>query len=328
MTLTRRHFVQASAALAAPAFIGQARAQAKEFRLGLITPGGHSWNRAAVAFGETLKKETNGRLSATVFHSGQLGNEAAMMQQMQTGALDMGWLQAAELGSRVSSIAAINAPYLVRSTTNVARLVRLDAALKLLDVLPKETGTIGLGWGITGMRVVFSTKDIASVKDVKGMKLRINPTPVYRDFYQQLGAAPTPIPTPQVFDAMANGQVDGLEADIEFSWNQRFDKVAKSLLQMNALFMPFAPLVSGRIWQGLDAKDKDLIRRLVAQSLDAQINDIVTTEAGLIEKFKATPIAFHTAADFKPDSLIAEFDKLWLPKAPQIAELRKVGASL
>jgi len=71
-----------------------------------------------------------------------------------------------------------------------------------------------------------------------------------------------------------------------------FDKVAKSLLQMNALFMPFAPLVSGRIWQGLDAKDKDLIRRLVAQSLDAQITDIVTTEAGLIEKFKATPLRF------------------------------------
>jgi TRAP-type C4-dicarboxylate transport system substrate-binding protein len=104
--------------------------------------------------------------------------------------------------------------------------------------------------------------------------------------------------------------------------------VAKTLLQMNALFMPFAPLVSGRIWQGLDAKDKDLIRKLVAQSLDAQINDIVTTEAGLIEKFKGTSIAFKTASTFNPDSTIQEFDKLWLPKAPQIAELRKAGASL
>ena len=78
------------------------------------------------------------------------------------------------------------------------------------------------------MRVMFSTKDIATLTDIKGMKLRINPTPVYRDFYQLLGAAPTPIPTPQVFDAMSNGQVDGLEADIEFSWNQRFDKVSKT----------------------------------------------------------------------------------------------------
>ena len=333
MTLSRRHFIQSTAIAAATAaplgFPSIVRAaDAKEFRLGLITPAGHSWNRAALQFGEALKKETDGRLSVTVFHSGQLGNETAMMQQLQSGALDMGWIQAAELGSRVSSVAAINAPYLVRSTPAVAKLVKTPAALKLLEVLPRETGTIGLGWGITGMRAVFSTKDISTPTDLKGMKLRINPTPVYRDFYQLFGAAPTPIPTPAVFDAMSNGQVDGLEADIEFSWNQRFDKVSKTLLQMNALFMPFAPLVSGRIWQGMDAKDKELIRKLVAESLDAQINDIVTTEAGLIEKFKGSGIAFKTAGNYNPDGIIQEFDKLWLPKAPQIAELRKAGATL
>jgi TRAP-type C4-dicarboxylate transport system substrate-binding protein len=330
MSLTRRHFVQAAAGTTASSILFSTpsrAAAAKEFRLGLITPAGHSWNRAALAFGESLKKATDGRLSVTVFHSGQLGNESAMMQQLQSGALDMGWIQAAELGSRVASVAAINAPYLVRSTTNVASLVRTPAALKLLDVLPRETGTIGLGWGITGMRVVFSTKDISSPNDLKGMKLRINPTPVYRDFYQLLGAAPTPIPTPAVFDAMANGQVDGLEADIEFSWNQRFDRVSKVLLPMNALFMPFAPLVSGRVWQTLDAKDKDLIRDLVKQALDAQIRDIVTTELGLIDKFKASGIAFKSDNGYNPAPIIQEFDKLWLPKSPQIAELRKIGAA-
>ncbi|KQU85304.1 C4-dicarboxylate ABC transporter permease [Variovorax sp. Root318D1] len=333
MSLSRRKFVvQAAAGTAAASsalFTGVSRAAAaKEFRLGLITPAGHSWNRAALGFGEALKKATDGRLSATVFHSGQLGNESAMMQQLQSGALDMGWIQAAELGSRVSSVAAINAPYLVRSTTNVASLVRTPAALKLLDVLPRETGTIGLGWGITGMRVVFSTKPISAPTDLKGMKLRINPTPVYRDFYQLLGAAPTPIPTPGVFDAMSNGQVDGLEADIEFSWNQRFDRVAKTMLPMNALFMPFAPLVSGRIWQTLDAKDKALITDLVKQSLDAQIRDIVTTELGLVDKFKASGITIKSDAGYNPAPIIAEFDKIWLPKAPQIAELRKIGAAL
>lgn len=331
--LSRRRFVQslgvASAAASPFVLSSAARAQsAREFRLGLITPAGHSWNRAAVAFGEALKKETNGRLSVTVFHSGQLGNESAMMQQLQSGALDMGWIQAAELGSRVNSVAAINAPYLVRSTPAVAKLVRTPAALKLLDVLPRETGTIGLGWGITGMRVVFSTRDINTPADLKGLKLRINPTPVYRDFYQLLGAAPTPIPTPAVFDAMTNGQVDGLEADIEFSWNQRFDKVSKSLLPMNALFMPFAPLVSGRVWQTLDAKDKDLIRGLVEQSLAVQINDIVTTEADLIGKFKQTGIAYKSEGGYDPKPVIEAFDKMWLPKAPQIAELRKAGAAL
>jgi hypothetical protein len=88
--------------------------------------------------------------------------------------------------------------------------------------------------------------------------------------------------------------------------------------------------VGPHLARALSAKDKDLIRRLVAQSLDAQINDIVTTEAGPDREIQG-----H--ADCVSDGIgrlqtrqhsSQEFDKLWLPKAPQIAELRKAGASL
>jgi TRAP-type C4-dicarboxylate transport system substrate-binding protein len=303
-------------------------AQAKEIRLGIITPVGHSWNKAALLLGEKLKEATNGRLSMTVFHSGQLGNESAMMQQLQSGALDMGFIQAAELGSRVPHIASINAPYLVRSTPAVAKFVRHPEVVKLFDVLPSTTGTIGLGWGITGMRAIFSSRDLKSLNDIKGMKLRINPTPVYRDFYQLLGAAPTPIPTPQVFDAMSNGQVDGLEADLEFSWNQRFDKVSKVILQMNALFMPFAAVVSGRVWQTFSASDRDLITKTVKEVLDIQIDGIVSTEPGLVESFRKAPIPIRQVSVNDTDAVIAAFDKIWLPQSPVIANLRKIGASI
>lgn len=327
MTLSRRHLIAAGASLplAAPSL---ALAQAKEFRLGILTPNGHPWNKAALKVGEDLKAATNGRLTMTVFHSGQLGNEAAMLQQMQSGALDMGWIMAAELGSRVPTIAAITAPYVVDSTPKIAKLVRHPVAMKLFDVLPRETGTIGLAWGITGMRAVFAAKDISKVADIRGMKLRINPTPVYRDFYQALGAAPTPIPTPAVFDAMTNGQVDGLEADLEFSWNQRFDKVSKSILQMNAVFMPVIALVSGRVWQTVSAADRELITKTVKAALDIQIDELAGNEPKLIEQFKATGIPFRNANPAEAASVVAEFDKVWLPKAPILAELRQVGATL
>ncbi len=327
MTLSRRHILALGASLpmAAPSL---SLAQAKELRLGLITPVGHSWNKAALVLGEKLKAATSGRMTMTVFHSGQLGNESAMMQQLQSGALDMGFIQAAELGSRVPHLAAINAPYLVRSTPAVAKFVRHPEVLKLFDVLPATTGTIGLGWGITGMRAIFSSKDLQSLADIKGMKLRINPTPVYRDFYQLLGAAPTPIPTPQVYDAMANGQVDGLEADLEFSWNQRFDKVSKVILQMNAVFMPFAAVVSGRVWQGLSAADRDLITKLVKETLNEQIDGLAANEPALIENFKKAPIPIRQVAVADTEAVIAAFDKIWLPQSPVITSLRKIGASI
>lgn len=327
MNITRRQVIIGGSALmmGTP---GMLLAQTKQLRLGILTPNGHPWNVAAEKVAVSLKEQTNGRLNLTVFASGQLGNEGAMLQQMQSGALDMGWIMAAELGSRVPTIAAITAPYIVDSTDKIAKLVRHPVAMKLLDVLPAETGTIGLAWGITGMRAIFAAKDISKIADIKGMKLRINPTPAYRDFYQLLGAAPTPVATPQVFDAMSNGQVDGLEADLEFSWNQRFDKVSKSILQMNAIFMPVVALVSGRFWQGTPAADRELITKAVRAALDVQVDQIALNEPKLIEQFKATKIPFRYANAADAQSVIADYDKIWLPKAPILAELRKVGKTL
>ncbi|RVI92387.1 TRAP transporter substrate-binding protein [Sinorhizobium meliloti] len=331
MTFSRRTFLGGVAAGAALSLATPSLVRAQEtrtLRLGIVTPPGHPWNNAALKVGEALKAETNGRLSISVFPAGQLGNEAAMLQQMQSGALDLGWIMTAELGSRIPAVAAINAPWVVDSTAKVAKLVREPVAMKLLDVLPAETGTVGLAWGITTMRVVFSAKEIAGLDDINGMKLRINTTPAYRDFYQLLGAAPTPIPTPAVFDAMSNGQVDGLEADLDFSWNQRFDKVSKTMLKMNAIFMPCVALASGRVWQTLPEADREIIARLTKSALDEQIDATVANEPALLEKFAGAgiPIKDVTVAD--AGRIIAEYDKIWLPKASVLAELRKVGATL
>ncbi|MDF2997678.1 MAG: dicarboxylate transporter subunit DctP [Xanthobacteraceae bacterium] len=328
--ISRRTFIAATAAgaalpLAAPSVL---RAQARDLRIGLITPPGHPWNNAALKVGETLKEKTGGKLTATVFPAGQLGNEAAMMQQLQTGALDMAFLQTAEVGARVANVAAINAPYVVRSTAAAAKLVRHPIAMQMLEPLPKETGTIGLAWGITSIRAVFSAKEIDTIAGLKGMKLRINTTPTFRDFYSLLGAAPTPIPTPQVFDAMANGQVDGLEADLDFSWNQRFDKVSKVMMRMNAVFMPMVALASGRAWQSLSAEDRKLITEATKAALDVQIDNTVTDEPKLVKNFEGTAIKIVTPPAEDAAPVIAEYDKVWVPKSPILPELRKIGASL
>lgn len=329
MNITRRNLLLSASAgaavLSAPSIV---RAQeSRTLRLGITTPPGHPWNNAALKVGEMLKAESNGRLELAVFPANQLGTEAAMMQQMQAGSLDLGWIMTAELGSRIPSIAAINAPWVVDSTAKVAKLVREPIAMDLLKVLPAETGTIGLAWGITTMRVVFTAKEISGLEDINGMKLRINTTPAYKDFYELLGAAPTPIPTPAVFDAMSNGQVDGLEADLDFSWNQRFDKVSKTMLKMNAIFMPCVTLASGRVWQAMPEADRELITRLTKTALDEQIDAIVANEAKLLEEFgKAITIKDVQVAD--AGKIIDAYDKIWLPKAPILADLRKVGASL
>jgi TRAP-type transport system periplasmic protein len=330
MKLNRRRFLATSSAVAGSALFAPnlALAQNRSFRLGIATPPGHSWNDAALAAGEMMAQASDGRIELTVFHASQLGTEAAMLQQLQSGALDFAWLQTAELGTRVPQIAAINAPYLVQSTEQIPSLIRHPVAQQLLDLLPEETGTIGLGWGITGMRSVFSSRPVETVADLQGLKLRTHTTPAFRDFYELLGAAPTPLPTPQVYDAMANGQVDGLEADLEFSWNQRFDQVSQSMLRMDALFMPVVALVSGRVWQGLTEADREIIDTAVKTALDAQIDSLVSNEPELIANFEGSGIAISSVTATDVDELVALYDAKWNELAPNLPDLRSVSAQL
>ena len=74
-------------------------AQARDFRLGLITPAQHLWSTEAEAFAQTLSERSGGEHSVSVFPAQQLGNEAQMVQQLQTGALDMAFLTIAEISN-------------------------------------------------------------------------------------------------------------------------------------------------------------------------------------------------------------------------------------
>ncbi len=86
--------------------------------------------------------------------------------------------------------------------------------------------------------------------------------------------------------------------------------------------------VSGRVWQSLPAADRELITKTIKTTLDAQIDELAGNEPALIENFKNAPIPIRQVPAGDTEAVIAEFDKIWLPKAPVLAELRKVGATL
>jgi hypothetical protein len=67
---------------------------------------------------------------------------------------------------------------------------------------------------------------------------------------------------------------------------------------------------------------------MVKETLDAQIDSLAGDEPNLIENFKKAPIPIRQVAVADTEAVIAEFDKIWMPKAPVIASLRKLGASI
>lgn len=252
-----------------------ALASAQDMRIGMITPPQHVWTQTANAMADDLSEATDGRISLTVFPGGQLGNEAQMLQQLQTGGLDMAFLTLAEISNRVADFGAFYAPFLADDMAHASRIIRSDEARGMLEVLPEEVGVVGIGFASAGMRQMVSRPAVESAADLSGQRIRITPFEPIRDFFNALGVAATPMPLPEVYDALANRQVDAIDMDAELIYAMRYFEQAPHVVESNHMMFPMVGLVSGRVWARMSDEDQALI----AETMSGHLDNILDTYA-------------------------------------------------
>ncbi|WP_299151742.1 TRAP transporter substrate-binding protein [uncultured Tateyamaria sp.] len=320
-----KHFTKLIASVAMVAASAVA-SQAAEFRLGLITPPPHIWTKAAEAFGAELAETSGGIHSVSVFPARQLGNEAEMLQQLQTGALDMAFMTVAEVSNRAPELGAFYAPYLAKDIGHAGRILRSDMAKSMLEPLPGQVGVVGVGYGMAGLRQIVSRGEVSSAADLAGLKLRITPFTPILDFYNAVGAAPTPMPLPSVYDALANGQVDAIDMDAELIWVLKYYDHADTVVQSDHMMFPMVGLVSAKVWAGLSEDDRAMIGALMAKHVDSTIDSYVEKEAGWLEQIEGTGKTFTKVdASFFGDA-IDQWNAIWSEKTSSLDALRATAA--
>lgn len=320
-----KHFSRLVASAAVMA-LSTLTAQAEEFRLGLITPPPHIWTKAAEAFAAEVAEASDGRHSVSVFPARQLGNEAEMLQQLQTGALDMAFMTVAEVSNRAPELGAFYAPYLANDIAHAGRILRSDTASSLLEPLPGQVGVVGVGFGMAGLRQIASRGEVSSVEDLAGLKLRITPFTPILDFYNAIGAAPTPMPLPAVYDALANGQVDAIDMDAELIWVLKYYEHADTIVQSDHMMFPMVGLVSAKVWAGLSEDDRAMIDDLMAKHVDSTIDSYVALEGDWKEQIEGTGKTYiRVDASFFGDA-IETWNEIWSEKTSSLEALRATAA--
>ena len=303
--------------------VGAGSAQARDFRLGLLTPPAHIWTQAAESFATELNQVSGQAHSVSVFPSSQLGNEAQMMQMLQSGALDMAFLTLAEVSNRVPDFGALYAPYLARNIEEAGDILMSETARSMLDQLPRGAGVVGVGFGMGGLRQIVSRGPVETVDDLRGKKIRITPFEPIRDFYNEIGTAPTPMPLPAVYEALANGQVDAIDMDAELIVHLRYYDHADTILLSNHMMFPVIGLVSNRVWQQLTEDEREQISTLMNKHLLSTIDTYIVKENRWLQDIRALDLnVVEVGPEFFGEA-IARWEEKWSGKTDILAQLRK-----
>lgn len=300
---------------------------AERFRMGVPTPPSHVWTLEANAFAVDFEERTAGEHSIAVFPAGQLGNDAQMLQQLQTGALDMVFMPIAEIANRIPEFGALYAPYLADNVEDAARLLNSPVARALLDDLPAKIGVVGIGYALAGMHHIVTRNAVSSVEDLRGLKLRITPLDPVKDFYMLLGAAPIPLPIGSVYDALANGQIDAIDMDMENTWKQKYYSLSETVLLSNHMMFPMIGLVSGVRWRTLDPTLRQTISELMMQHFDSIVATYIEAEIEFERELRMAGIEVRTVGPEFFGAALAQWEEEWLERAPVLKDLRELTAT-
>ncbi len=264
-------------------------AQAKPIvlRLAETHPQDYPTTKGDYEFARLVKERSGGRIQIEVYYGSQLGQEKAVIEQVQFGAIDMTRVSISPVASFVPKLNAFQMPYLYRDEAHQWKVLKGDIGKSLLASL-EPFGFIGLGWFEAGSRNFYNSKrPINKPEDLKGLKIRVQESELMMGLVSAFGAVPTPMAYGEVYSALQTGVVDGAENNWPSYFSTSHYEVAKYFCLDEHTRVPEI-IIGSKISLGkLPKADQDLIKQAALDAIDFQRAEWAKYEQLSIDKVKA-----------------------------------------
>jgi tripartite ATP-independent transporter DctP family solute receptor len=237
----------------------------RQLRLGSPWPTNSPPHAGLEAFARAAGAESGGRLRVVVYPDSQLGDIQALITGVQTGTVDMTYLSVGN-ASVLKGGAALNVayvPYLFDSRGAAEQAVNSALFQDLYEALARTSGVrIFAAYGSRLPRAINTVRGpVSKPADLKGMKIRVPPIELLRAAFERLGAKPVVMGLSDTYMAISRGQVDGQENGVDAMVAYKWYEVAKHLSTTEHVYEVAAYYVNEKVWQSLDAADRDALVR-------------------------------------------------------------------
>ncbi|MBL8317787.1 MAG: TRAP transporter substrate-binding protein [Burkholderiaceae bacterium] len=309
--MQRKTFVRTLLALAAAGTAFGAQAQTTKLTLGHGAAPGNPRHEAAVKFADVVKAKSNGRIEVQVAPSAQLGDDAAMVTALRTGALDLSANSQGAVANAVPEYAAFGMPFLFSSLPQAWKLLDGPLGKELADK-SAEKGLVVLGYWDNGIRHMSnSKKPLLKPEDLKGMKMRTPPDAVTVDIMQSLGAEAQQIKFAELYVALQQGVVDGQENPLMNIHASKLYEVQKfiSLTGHKYEMTPF--LMSKRSWDKLSEADRKAVQEAATEATALQRKLSQESDDKLIADLKSKGVRVDTVDKVAFEKGTAAVDDKW-----------------
>lgn len=171
-------------------------------------------------------------LTFSVYPNGQLGDNAAMIQLVKAGVLDIAKVSASSMEQFNSAYAIFSMPYVFESTEQYFAVMNQSEAVQEIFKSTYDQGFFAIGWFDSGSRSIYTTKDgpCEGPADLKGLKIRTQDSPTSISMIRAMGGSATPMSSGETYTGLQQGIIDGAENNETVLVQDGHGEVCKRLL--------------------------------------------------------------------------------------------------
>lgn len=250
--------------LAAPAVL---RAEPTRLRIGHGLPATHPVHPAMQLFADIVRERSGGALEIAIFPDGQIGQEVNLVAQVQAGKLDFVKASASVLERIAQAYRVFSLPFVFRDHQHWMR-VATNAVGESILASTASIGLVGLTYYDAGSRSFYGQKPIDHPDDLKGLKIRIQPSPTMVRLMRLFGAQGVEMAWDQVYTALRLGLVDGAENNVTALVVGRHGEVTTHYSFDEHTMVPDVFLVSAERWQSLNRSQQAIMREAARASYE------------------------------------------------------------
>jgi TRAP-type transport system periplasmic protein len=251
----------AAVALAAMAISTQANAQ-RTFSFAYDQPNTTAYGIAANLFDAKLKEVSGGKMSINQFPGAQLGQEPVMLQKMRAGDIDFVITSTANASTLAPQAGVFSLHFIFRDKDHLAKTLADPGVSKAFRDMVKESvqGAQVLGLLTMGMRNIYSKKEIKSVDDLKGVKIRVQATKTEDTHFPAYGTQTVHMPFGEVYTSLQTGVVNAAENGINVYLANKHYEVAPVLSITEHEANNNCIWVSDKTWNSLSDQEKGWVQ--------------------------------------------------------------------
>lgn len=267
---------------------------------------------AALAFKEHVEKTTGGSVKIEIYPAGQFGKDQPTMEGVKLGTLELAVAHDGAIATVHKPIGVLGIPFLYESHEHAWRVYDSRWKEEFSADMVKKTGIRMLGLADNGVRhFTNSVRPIKSPTDMKGMKIRIQPSPVFKTLVESLGASASAIPWAELPTALQQKVVDGQENGVTNILAASLYQHQKYATLDGHVWSIHAYLVNETFYQGLSAaerkavdegtqkavaihrkmtSDQDKNAKSILEKLGMQVTVLSFAEIGQFRKLSQPPV--------------------------------------